>query len=338
MATPKFFYELTFSSSPHAHSKHTTQTLMRDVLIALCPALICAVYFFGFRALTLTAVSVAACMFFEWGYRKVMKRDDTVYDLSAAVTGVLLAFVCPVSIPYWALIIGDAFAIIVVKQLFGGIGKNIMNPALAARAFLMAAYSTLMVKWTAAGSWVSVLMPTQEALDAVSTATPLAQMSTGSLPNASLQELFLGKIGGCLGETSVIALLIGFVYLLIRKVISPRIPVVFVGTVAVLTFLFPQGGADRVAWMLNQILSGGLMLGAIFMATDYVTSPVTKWGQVVYAVGCGGLTVLIRYFGAYPEGVSFAILIMNACVGMFDKIGVPTKFGAPAKKKKEGGK
>ena len=336
MALPKYFYELTFSSSPHTHGSHTTKTLMRDVVIALCPAMVASVVYFGFRALALTVVSALSCVFFEWLYRKVMKLDDTTGDLSAVVTGVLLAFVCPVTIPYWVLVLGDAFAIIVVKQLYGGIGKNIMNPALAARAFLMAAYSTVMVKWTASGSWIDLFGPTQQALDTVSTATPLAQMHTGQLPGAELLDLFLGNVGGCLGETSVLALLIGFVYLLIRRVISPRIPLVFVGTVALVTFLFPLGGMDRIPWMLYQVCSGGLILGAVFMATDYVTSPVTKWGQVAYAMGCGLLTVLFRYFAAYPEGVSFAILLMNACVGMFDKIGIPRKFGAPAKGKKEG--
>ena len=327
MAKMKYFYELTISSSPHAHSPVTTQTVMRDVLIALLPALAGSVYFFGLRALMVTLVSAAACVFFEWGYRKLMKLDPTVWDLSAVVTGVLLAFVCPVTIPYWCIIIGDFFAIIIVKQLFGGIGQNFVNPALAARAFLFS-WPVLMSNWVKVGfeNAAGVLDTT----DAVTAATPLAAMHQGSLPEESVLDLFIGKVGGSLGETSALLLLIGFAYLLIRRVISARIPLAFLGTVAVLTFLFPQGN-DRVLWMASQVLGGGLMLGAIFMATDYVTSPVTKWGQVIFGIGCGILTVVIRYFGGYNEGVSYAILIMNACVVLLDKIGRPKKYGAPKK-------
>ena len=321
MAQMKYFYELTVSSSPHAHSKTTTQTVMRDVLIALIPALIGSVYFFGFRALMVTLVSGAACVFFEWIYRKVMKLDSTVYDLSAVVTGVLLAFVCPVTVPYWVIIIGDFFAIIVVKQLFGGIGQNFMNPALAARAFLFS-WPVVMSTWVAPGFGNAVgIFQT----DAVSSATPLAG-ETG----VTLWNLFIGNVGGCLGETSALLLLIGFGYLLIRRVITPRIPTAFLGTVAVIAILFPQGH-DPLYWAGYQILSGGVMLGALFMATDYVTSPVTKWGQVIFGIGCGAVTMAIRYLGSYNEGVSYAILVMNACVVMLDKVGRPRKFGAPKK-------
>ena len=328
MAAPmKYFYELTVSSSPHDHGPNTTQTIMRDVLIALAPALIGGVFFFGLRALLVTLVSAAGCVFFEWGYRKLMKLDSTVYDLSAIVTGVLLAYVCPVTTPYWTILIGDFFAIVVVKQLFGGIGKNFMNPALAARAFLFS-WPVIMNTWVKPGfaNWPGLL----STADAVTAATPLAAMHTGKLPDASVLDLFLGNVGGCLGETSALLLLIGGAYLLIRKVISLRIPLAFIGTVAVLTFLFPQGN-DRLTWMAMQVLGGGVMLGAIFMATDYVTSPVTKWGQVLFGVGCGLITVVIRYFGAYNEGVSYAILVMNACVVLLDKVGRPVKFGAPKK-------
>ncbi len=321
MAQMKYFYELTLSSSPHAHSPVSTRTVMRDVVIALLPALIGAVYFFGLRALVVTLISVAACVFFEWGWCKLTKRNSKVYDMSAVVTGMLIAFVCPVSVPYWCIIIGDFFAIVVVKQLFGGIGKNFVNPALAARAFMFS-WPAIMTKWTAPTGLSSV--------DAVTTATPLANMSQGAMPEAGIAQMFLGNIGGCLGETSALLLLIGFAYLLVRKVISCRIPVAFIGTVAVLTFLFPQGN-DRVMWMASQLLSGGLMLGAIFMATDYVTSPITKLGQVIFGIGCGVITVVIRYFGSYPEGVSYAILVMNCCVVLLDKLGRPTKFGAPKK-------
>ncbi len=327
MAQRKYFYELTISSSPHAHSPVTTQTIMRDVLIALAPAWIGSVYFFGLRAAVMTLLSCAACVFFEWSYRKLMKLDSTVYDLSAIVTGALLAFVCPVTIPYWMLLIGDFVAIVIVKQLFGGIGQNFMNPALLARAFLFS-WPLAMSTWVKPGfaNWTGIL----DTADAVTGATPLASMHQGNLPEAGLLDAFLGNVGGCIGETSVVLLLLGALYLLIRKVISLRIPLSFLLTVAVLTFLFPKGN-DPLLWMAWQLCSGGLVLGAFFMATDYVTTPVTKWGQVLFGIGCGVITVVIRYFGGYPEGVSFAILVMNACVALLDKIGKPKRYGAPKK-------
>ena len=334
MAQMKYYYELTISSSPHVHSPVTTQTIMRDVLIALAPALIGSVYFFGFRALMVTLVSVSACVFFEWLWCKLMKQSCKVYDLSACVTGVLLAFVCPPTIPYWTIILGDLFAIILVKMLFGGIGKNIVNPALAGRAF--------MFSWPVAMStWVKVgfehAAPIVNGVDIVTEATPLAAMHQGQLPNVTILDSFLGNIGGCIGETSALLLLVGFVYLLARKVITARIPLAYIGTVAVLSLLFPMGH-DSLTWMGYQLFTGGLMLGAIFMATDYVTSPLTKLGQIVYGIGCGVLTIVIRYFGGYNEGVSYAILIMNFFVVLLDRIGRPTKFGAPAKVKKEAAK
>ena len=323
----KYFYELTISSSPHAHSPLTTQVIMRDVLIALAPALVGSVYFFGFRALMVALVSMAACVLFEWGYCKITKTHCKVYDMSAMVTGLLLAFVCPVTIPYWCIILGDFFAIIVVKQLFGGIGRNIMNPALAARAFLFS-WPVIMNTWVKVGfeNAAGIL----STADAVTAATPMASLHQKVLPAESVMDLFLGNVGGSMGETSALLLLIGFVYLLLRKVVTLRIPLSFVGTVAVLTLLFPQGN-DRVMWCASQVFSGGLMLGALFMATDYVTSPVTHLGQILFGIGCGVLTVLIRYFGGYPEGVSFAILVMNACVVLLDRLGRPKKFGAPRK-------
>ena len=327
MAQMKYYYELTISSSPHIHAPATTQTLMRDVLIALCPALVMAVYVFGFRALMLTLVSAAACVFFEWGYCTLIHRPVMIYDCSAIVTGVLLAFVCPVTIPYWTLILGDLFAIVLVKQLFGGLGKNILNTALAGRAFLFS-WPVLMTRWVKPGfaNAVGIL----STADAVTAATPLASMHQGTLCTESLWQLFVGTVGGCLGETSALAILIGLAYMLVRKVITPRIPVAFLGTVAVLTFLFPHGH-PRITWMAAQLLSGGVLLGACFMATDYVTSPLTKLGQILFGVGCGVLTVMIRYFGSYPEGVSYAILVMNCCVVLLDRIGRPVKFGAPRK-------
>lgn len=327
MAQMKYFYELTISSSPHAHSPVTTQTIMRDVLIALVPALLGSIYFFGFRALLVTLVSAAACVFFEWGFCKIRKLHCKTYDLSAVVTGVLLAFVCPVTIPYWTIILGDFFAIVLVKMLFGGLGKNIVNPALAGRAFLFS-WPVLMSNWVKVGfDNAAGLLSTA---DAVTAATPMSAMHQGALPEESILDMFLGNIGGCIGETSALLLIIGFIYLLYRKVITARIPLAYIGTVAILALLFPQGN-DRIAWMAAQVFGGGLMLGAIFMATDYVTSPLTKLGQIVYGIGCGVITILIRYFGGYSEGVTYAILCMNACAVLLDKIGRPVKFGAPKK-------
>ena len=329
MAQMKYNYELTISSSPHAHSTTTTQTVMRDVLIALLPALIGSVYFFGLRALTVTLVSVAACVFFEWGYRKMMKLDDTTWDLSAVVTGVLLAFVCPPTVPYWMIVIGALFAIVLVKQLFGGIGKNFVNPALAGRAFMFS-WPVAMATWVKVG--FENAAPLVGSADIVTQATPLSAMHQGYFDPAlgTIKDLFLGNVGGCIGETSALLLLIGFAYLLVRKVISARIPVAYIATVAVLAFLFPMGN-DRLVWTAAQVFGGGLMLGAIFMATDYVTSPITKMGQIIFGIGCGVLTIAIRYFGGYSEGVSYAILIMNLCVVLLDKVGRPVKFGAPKK-------
>ena len=323
----KYVYELTISSSPHVHSPVSTRTIMREVLIALTPALVGSICIFGLRALLVTLISAAACVFFEWAWCKLTKKNCKVYDLSAVVTGVLLAFVCPVTIPYWCIILGDFFAIVVVKQLFGGIGKNFVNPALAARAFMFS-WPALMSNWVKPGfENAAGLLSTA---DAVTSATPLSAMHQGLLPADSISDLFMGNVGGCLGETSALLLLIGLAYLLIRKVITLRIPVAFIGTVAVLTFLFPQGN-DSVTWMAAQVFGGGLMLGAIFMATDYVTTPVTKLGQVIFGIGCGVITVVIRYFGGYPEGVSYAILVMNCCVVLLDRLGRVKKFGAPKK-------
>ena len=318
---------LSVASSPHASAPQGTKQLMRDVLIALIPALAIAVYFFGPRALMLTAVSAAACVFFEWGYRKLMKQSNTVGDYSAAITGVLLAFVCPVYLPYWIIIIGDFFAIVLVKQLFGGLGKNFLNPALAGRAFLMLCYPVQMTTWVVPGpkNWAGLFSNA----DAVTGATPLSAdfMHSGIMPEASLADMFVGNVGGCIGEVSALMLLLGGIYLLWRGVIRFRIPVAFIGTVAVLTFLFPQGGNGNLEWMLYEVLGGGLFLGAFFMATDYVTSPATNKGEWIFGIGCGLLTVFIRYFGGYPEGVSYAILLMNLCVWVFDQVGQPARFG-----------
>ena len=329
MAQMKYYYELTISSSPHVHAPVTTRTLMRDVLIGLIPAMIAGVWFFGLRALTVTAVSMLACYFFEKLYNKLMKKHDKTYDLSACVTGALLAFVCPPTIAYWQIILGAAFAILLVKMLFGGIGKNIVNPALAGRAFMFS-WPVAMSTWVKVG--FSNAASVFSTADIATAATPLAAMHQGYIDPAagSILDMFVGNVGGCIGETSALALLIGFAYLLYRKVITPTIPVSYIGTVAVLALLFPQGN-NAFQWMAAQLFSGGLMLGAIFMATDYVTSPLTKKGQIVYGIGCGVLTILIRYFGGYNEGVSYAILCMNCCVVLLDRIGRPTKYGAPKK-------
>ena len=327
MAQMKYYYELTVSSSPHVHQEATTKTLMRDVIIALMPALVFSVYNFGIRALTMTLVSVLSCYGFEKMWNILMKKHDKSYDLSACVTGMLLAFVCPVTVAYWQIVIGAAFAILLVKMLFGGLGRNVVNPALAGRAFMMS-WPVAMSTWIIPG--FKNAAPIVNPVDIATAATPLANMHQGMMPDASIWELAWGTVGGCIGETSAIMLLVGLVYLLIRKVIRITIPAAYIGTVAVLTLIFPMGNPS-IQWMLCQIFGGGLMLGAIFMATDYVTSPLTTWGQIVYGIGCGALTVLIRYFGGYNEGVSYAILIMNCCVVLLDRIGRPVKFGAPKK-------
>ena len=309
------------TATPHVRSKDTVQSVMRDVLIALAPAAVMGIVFFGMRALAIMVISVVSAMFFEFLFQKGMKRAVTVSDLSAAVTGLLLAMNMPVSAPLWMPIVGSAFAIVIAKQFFGGLGKNFINPALAGRAFLLASYPTEMTTWVTPGA------------DAISSATPLASLKAGELipTSADTMQAFLGQIGGCIGETCVIALLIGFAYLLIRKVISWRIPVVYVATVFI---LFAIIGRPQGRFPVYEIFTGGLMLGAIFMATDYVSSPISAKGQIIYAIGCGALTFLIRRFGGYPEGVSYSILIMNLTVPLIDR-GMKTKiFGALPKEKK----
>ena len=330
---------LKVASSPHVASPIDTRNLMRDVIIALVPALVMAIVFFGFRALISTVISAAACVFFEWAYRKIMKKTSTIGDLSAVITGILLAFVCPVTLPYWVLIIGDFFAIVVVKQLFGGLGKNFLNPALGARAFLMLCYPVPMTTWALPGwgnSAPLTMSVGQAYIDAATGATPLSAdfMHNGLLPNVSLGDMFVGNIGGTIGEISALMLLIGGIYLIARGVIRIRIPAAFIATVAVLTLIFPLGGNNNFQWMLYEVLGGGLFLGAFFMATDYVTSPVTKRGELIYGIGCGLLTVFIRYFGGYPEGVSYAILLMNICVWLIDKYGKPNRYGVTAEMRK----
>ena len=285
--------KLIATSSPHIRGSETTRSIMLDVIIAMLPALIWAVVMFGIKALTLTVVSVIGCMFWEWLYRTLMKKPQSVGDLSAVVTGMLLAFVCPVTTPYWMILIGDFFAIVVVKQLFGGIGKNFVNPALAGRAFLLGSYAGEMTKWIAPGETAPLFGSTA---DVVTAATPLAYMKTGDMETLMstypISDMFMGEIGGSLGEISVLMLLIGGIYLIVRKVINWQTPVGYIATVAVLSFLFPKAGSG-LDWMLYSIFGGGLMLGAFFMATDYATSPVTKKGQLIFGIGCGLFTCLL---------------------------------------------
>ncbi len=330
--------KLIASSSPHIRSNENTRSIMLDVIIAMLPALVMSVYVFGFRALVLTLISVAACVFWEWGYRKVMKKSSSIGDLSAVVTGMLLAFVCPVTTPYWMIIIGAFFAIVVVKQLYGGIGCNFLNPALAGRAALLASYATAMTTWAAPGSRAGIF----NTADVATAATPLAMMKEGAMADLmstySVSDMFIGQIGGSLGEVSALMLLLGGIYLLIRKVISWQIPVAYIATVAIICLISAPAGVSAVTFMAYNVFGGGLMLGAIFMATDYATSPVTKPGQIIFGIGCGLLTVFIRRFGSYPEGVCYSILIMNCCTWLLDKYIRPTIYGAPKKEKKEAAK
>ena len=327
--------KLIASSSPHIRSNEDTRSIMLDVIIALLPAMGWSIYCFGIKALVLTLVSVVSCVFFEWAYRKLMKKSCMVGDLSAVVTGMLLSFVCPVDLPWWVIIIGAFFSIVVVKQLYGGIGCNFLNPALAGRAFLLASYATWMTTWA-----IPQIRP-----DVTSAATPMAIMKEGTeeafttlMSNYSIGDMFIGKVGGSLGEVSALCLLVGGIYLLIRKVISWQIPVAYIGTVAVLTLIAAPAGMDNVQYMLYNVFGGGLMLGAIFMATDYATSPVTKPGQLIFGIGCGLLTCFIRRFGSYPEGVCYSILIMNCTTWLLDKYIRPTIYGAVKKEKKEAAK
>ena len=323
-ATPSL---LTVSPSPHARRKMTTTSVMKDVLIALLPTTAWGIYIYGLRAALVVLLAVVSAVLFEAGTQLLLKRPVTVHDCSAAVTGLLLGLNLSPSVPLYVPVVGSAFAIILVKQLFGGIGKNIMNPALAARVFLMLAWTESMSSFPAAKDY---------AFDAVASATPLASLKAGVLPEGmTVLDLFLGKTGGCIGELSALMILIGGIYLICRRVIRWHIPVAMIGTVALLTFIFPLGGAatlaERATFMAASVCGGGVMLGAVFMATDYVTSPVTNVGRLIFGAGCGALVVFIRYFGGYNEGVSFAILIMNALVWYLDMATKPRVFGKSRK-------
>ena len=317
--------EYTFDAGyqPQVRAKRGTREIMLDVIIALIPAVAVGVWQFGVTALIPVCTSILACLFFEWAYRKFLHKPSSLGDLSAVVTGLLLSMTLPAGAPWWIPVIGAFFAIVFVKQLFGGIGLNFLNPALAGRAFLFASYATVMTTW-------SVPNALKGTVDAVTMATPLSSMKAGvALPEYfNFLDMFIGKMPGSFGEISALALLIGGIYLLCRKVITWHIPVAYIGTVAVLSLIF-GGGAEysHVDWMLYNVLSGGLMLGAIFMATDYTTSPVLFPARIIYGIGCGILTVVIRRFGGYPEGVSFAILIMNCCAWFLDQLTQRRQFG-----------
>ncbi len=307
---------------PQERTARSTSSIMLDVIIALIPASVWAVWQFGIQSLFLLVVSVSSCVFFEWGYRKLLHKSSSIGDLSAIVTGLMLAMTLPPTAPAWVAVIGCFFAIVIVKQLYGGIGKNFLNPALAGRAFLMASYATIMSSYAVPRSLKSTV-------DAISMATPLTYMYGGQeVPEFfTLRSVFLGTMPGTLGEVSALLLTIGGIYLIIRKVISWRIPLSFIGTVALVSLIAGSGTMDRGSWMLYNILCGGVILNGFFMATDYVTSPITARGQIIYGIGCGAITMLIRYFGSFPEGCSYAILIMNLCTWAIDKAFNNRQFG-----------
>ncbi len=307
--------KLLVSAGPHVRGGASTTSVMRDVLIALLPAVVASVLVFGTRALLLEVVCVAASILFEYLFRKITKRTNTISDLSAAVTGLLLAMNLPAGFPIWMAIVGCFVAIVIVKQLFGGIGCNFANPAITGRIFLLIAFAGQMTTWPTANSYIP-------GIDAVSGATPLALIKEGAVDSLpAVKNLLFGIRGGCLGETCAIALIIGFVYLVVRRVITPTIPLVYVATIALMSVVL---GYDPI----YMILTGGVLLGGIFMLTDYSTSPATEWGKVVFALGAGIITMLIRNSsGGYPEGVSFAILLMNIICPHLNKIGAKKPFG-----------
>ena len=306
--------KLTVDSSPHIRGAFKTSRLMLDVVIALLPALLVGVAVHGVYVFYLTAVSMASAVAAECLYELILRKRNTVQDGSALVTGMLLAMTLPPTVPLWMPIAGSAFSIVAVKMLSGGLGQNILNPALTGRALLMLIFPAAMTRFPALG------------VDGVTAATPLHHMVMPALPEESILDMFLGRCPGTVGEISALALLIGGAYLVCRRVISARIPLSYLGTVALMTLVFHKTDS-AFAWMLYSLFSGGLMLGAIFMATDYVTSPVTKKGQLIFGVGCGVLTVLFRYFGIYPEGVTYAILLMNLIVWVIDHCTAPRTYG-----------
>ena len=306
------------SGTPHVRSKESIQIIMRDVVIALIPASVMGIYYFGFKALMLIAVSIVSSLVFEWGYEKILKKPITVSDFSAVLTGLLLALNLPATASWWVPVVGSFIAIVLGKQFYGGLGQNFINPALIGRAFLVAAYPTQ----TTGAAFATGRM----VVDASTYATPLAELKAGTaLVNGdAIKNALIGNVGGCIGETCAIALLIGGVYLIVKHIISWRIPVIYIAVVFILTTIMRGNG---VIGGVYEIFVGGLMLGAFFMATDYVTSPISAKGQVIFAVGCGLLTSFIRVYGGYPEGVSYSILIMNLAVPLIDRYTRPRIFG-----------
>lgn len=325
---PKIFK---VSPAPHIKSSDSTANIMFDVFIALIPAFLWGAYVFGARVFVIGALSVGSAVLFEYLFQKVTKRKNTVGDFSAAVTGLLLAMNLSAAVPYWIPVIGSFFAVVVVKGLFGGLGKNIVNPALAARVFLFA-WPAEMNLFTAAGDRAGIISSTA---DMVASATPLSQIKTTGTLDASLFDLIIGNVGGCIGEVSALFLIIGGVYLLIRRVITWQIPVAYIGTVALIALIFPRLDTMPL-WenMLTEIFSGGVIICAFFMATDYVTSPITGKGKLIFGFGCGAITMLIRYFGGYSEGASFSVLVMNLLVWYIDKLTMPRPFGSKGGKVK----
>ena len=322
---------LTASASPHVRTRDTTRGIMLDVLIALLPALIASVVLFGFRALAVTAVSVGCCVLFEFLSRKAMRRPNTIGDLSAAVTGVILAFNLPASIPFWMVVFGALISIVVVKQMFGGIGQNFVNPALLARIVLMVSFpKAMLASWPTPFAWKDA-----STADAITSATPLAILKSGDGTLPSLFNMCFAK-AGCLGEVCAAALVLGGLYLMIRRVISPIIPLCFIGTVGVCMLLYGfTKGENAWTFALYELVSGGLLLGAFFMATDYATSPISIKGKIIFAIGCGLITSLIRLFGNMNEGVSFSIVLMNILVPHIDRLTVPKPFGMEKDKKEK---
>ncbi len=315
------------TSSPHVRSNDTTQSIMLSVLIALTPALIFSGFLFGWRAIIISLLCVGSSVLAEALFNICCKKRQTINDLSAAVSGLLLALTLPVTVPLWIPIVGAFFAMIVVKGVFGGLGSNFMNPALAARAFLFVAWPVHMTTWLKPFEYDGVPVLLNVNVDQIVTsATPLQSLRNLEYSFTNLNDLFWGNIAGCIGETSAILLLIGGIYLLVRKVITWHIPVFYIGTVGILAYLFPTAGTPA-QYAAAQILSGGLLLGAIFMATDYASSPTTPKGRIVYAIGCGLLTFMFRRFSNYPEGVSFAILLMNTLSWAIDGVTKPRRFG-----------
>ncbi len=315
------------TSSPHIRSNDTTQSIMLSVLIALTPVVIFSGFLFGWRAIIIALLSVASSVLAEALFNICCKKKQTILDLSAAVSGLLLALTLPVTVPLWIPIIGAFFAMIVVKGVFGGLGSNFMNPALAARAFLFIAWPVHMTTWLKPFEYDTVSVFLNVDVDQIVTsATPLYSLRNFEFSFNSLSDLFWGNIAGCIGETSAVLLLIGGIYLLVRKVITWHIPVFYIATVGVLSYLFPTSGTP-IQYAAAQIFGGGLLLGAIFMATDYASAPTTKKGRIVYAIGCGLLTFVFRRFSNYPEGVSFAILLMNSLAWFIDGVTKPRRFG-----------